>query len=480
VPTTNTIPLSIHIPRRNTASRAALFVLLVCAGIGFALPNYISSVRWLLILCNAITILAPLVILTVRRRLDILNPLVWLLVAFFFMFVLRPASITHQSLYNHRGYDIQPYVNNTLLLTLYASIVVILSYNMLIGRSIANNTSPFRFHWESGLIHLYAYLLIATGSALYCAFLLQTGGISSLTWLLNGRDYGQDQLYMSSNAYFYMGPILFIPASLLLFSDWIISGYRRSLALTIILGFPICILYGLSGGRLFLLIWVGSLFAANALIRKVRPRMFRLLITSYFVLTVGIGFVGEARVVWGRNISRGELLVQSLLNPWRSIDRLLKGGDAEMFDTLANMTATVPSRLPFQYGHTLLDLVIRMLPRPLWTTKPMEASFVGQLFLDSGFFSVTIGMIALGIFLRFLWEWRSNWPDDPGTQIVYASILPFVVILARGTLTNVLSTGLFVYIPLLIFFMVFAPRSSIYPSRSAKRTPNATRSTNLK
>jgi hypothetical protein len=173
-----------------------------------------------------------------------------------------------------------------------------------------------------------------------------------------------------------------------------------------------------------------------------------------------------------------------------------------MFDTLANMTATVPSRLPFQYGHTLLDLVIRMLPRPLWTTKPMEAndlfvstlwpeeysrsrassasSFVGQLFLDSGFFSVTIGMIALGIFLRFLWEWRSNWPDDPGTQIVYASILPFVVILARGTLTNVLSTGLFVYIPLLIFFLVFAPRSSIYPSRSAKRTPNATRSTNLK
>ncbi len=147
-----------------------------------------------------------------------------------------------------------------------------------------------------------------------------------------------------------------------------------------------------------------------------------------------------------------------------------------MFDTMANELSIVPSVVGYQHGAIITDLLVRAVPRPLWLAKSTESmdligqtlwpahyavtragaasSVIGNLYADSGFVTVVLGMLLIGAALRWFWLWFSKYADSVGAQLLYASAVPFTVILFRGTFPDTFSRMLFTVAPLLIALRV--------------------------
>jgi hypothetical protein len=171
-----------------------------------------------------------------------------------------------------------------------------------------------------------------------------------------------------------------------------------------------------------------------------------------------------------------EKLGSALMSPVTQIGDMLTGMDAEMFDSLANELSVIPERLPFHYGATISDVIVRAVPRPLWPDKPLESndaivnalwpdhfsksragpafSLIGVFYADSGLVSVTLGMFIVGIAAGALWAWHLRHRQLVLARLVYSMTLPFVVIFMRGTIPDMLGRALFLVVPLALLFFL--------------------------
>ena len=442
------------------------------------------SPRGLLLTALTVTLTAPLVYLAVRKRLDLFEPLTISNLALAVMFIARPLVDLNAGYPMHLGYAVMPTFDLALALALAGAAAFQLGYLGRWGERLAPHLPrlPADIHTDTAVAATALVVILGVGA--YAIFLMQSGGVGTLASLLSGRRPEQNEVFLASTGYLYQGLLVSAPAALIFVGLW--QRARRGVLFVMGLGagLLLAISAAATGTRSSLLPLALAPAVFLYMSRDKRPRIAGLLVLAYLVLTLGIGFLGEYRVYGSAaNRSPGEAAMQNLVHPFETLQQTIAGGDADMFDSLANEASIVPSQLPYQHGALIRDVFVRAIPRPLMPTKPMEAndrmvqwlwpshyalsrasaafSFVGALYLDSGVPAVLVGMFVLGATFRMLWVYFQRSKDGICYQLMYSMSLPYTVILLRGTLQDTLSRMLFTVGPLALVIFLAARRERL-------------------
>lgn len=462
-------------PMQNLARIGLPLLALLLAGCIGAIVSLVGPTQRTTLLMALTAVLAtPIVVQAIRRRLDLFEPLTIMCIVLLAMFVGRPISLIVHDQYTHIGYDFAATFDRALVVALIGCVFFVIGYFVPWGRRIGERTRPIAGEWKADAIVKFALGLALLGGLLYSLFLLQSGGITALQSILSGRNSANELSYRQSTGYLYQALSFTVPAALLLLGAGVSRRRPLLFVLAIIVVTPHLIISSALGNRQSMMLALLPMVTFLFLICRRRPGALTTVIALYLTVAVGIGFLGDQRFSEGRTEDRINILADTLVHPNRGIDRLLKGGDTAMFDTLAIMQGVVPGSLPYQHGALVEDIFIRMVPRVLWPDKPLESndrfvvylwpghyelvrassasSFLGNLYQDSGLFSVAAGMLLTGIFLRGAWAWSRRWADNISVQLAYSALLPYAVVLARGILSGTVALTLFTVLPLFIGF----------------------------
>jgi len=438
------------------------------------------NLRALFLIGIVLAIALPVSLRALRGQLDLFEPIVIANLALGIMFVGRPLiDLTTGETY-HLGYDVLVTFNETLLVAFIGILSFQMGYFSPIPAKLARcfHHPLLRFIPGKAAFAAWAYTLL--GAGLFWIFLVQTGRSGILFFLLSGRAPGQDILFRSTTGYFYQGLLAWAPAALIFFALATTLGRRRYLVPFALTALGLLVYVGTRGDRSNMLPMLLSISVFWYLQRNRRPRMLTLVFGGLVAVSL-LGFFREIRTV-GLEARENAMvsLMASLSSPIKQAGEILKGADAEMFDSLANELMVIPSKLPYQHGSTVTDILIRAVPRTLWRDKPLESndsvvnklwpvhytlsraspafSIIGPFYADSGLLTVVIGMFAVGVALRAVWIWFVHNRVNFTAQLIYSMALPFVVILLRGSIPDTLSRMLFMVIPLLFLPYLFRLR----------------------
>jgi hypothetical protein len=465
-----------HINRTTMQkAKTTLVVYLVFNGALIVVAVTIAGISptSLLLTCIVLCLMIPPAFRAAHGRLDLFEPLVPASIALGVMFVGRPLAdlVTLETI--HLGYDVLPTFNEALFVALIGIVFFQLGYFAIGGAAWSRRLPrPSCFHPRHAA-HA-GWLFFILGTLLFSVFLVSAGGIGQvLFYLLEGRQPSNNDLYLSSTGYLYGGISLWA-ASALIFFVLATAGRRKSyifpfLVTTLLL----LVYYGAQGTRSHMLPLVLAVPVFWYLWKSRRPKLRTLFVASM----IGFALLGWMREI--RNVEkRGDMLAKlgtALAAPLSEAGNILTGSDAEMFDSLANALVVVPEHLPFQHGSTITDILIRIVPRPLWPDKPLESndalvntlwpvhysqsraapafSLLGPFYADSGILTVALGMLLTGVFLSMFWSWFQLHQGTIIAKMIYSMGLSFVVILMRGTIPHTLTIMLFMFVPLLVLMM---------------------------
>jgi hypothetical protein len=423
-----------------------------------------------LLIAITLALLVPLMFRTLRGAPDLFEPIVVANVALGVMFIGRPLSDLFMKMFDSLGYDIRPTFNETLAIALVGILCFQAGYfgplRSVFVRYVP--APPPNFRPRRWLVS--AWISAILGAALFWLFLSAGGGLSLFLFMLRGLQGGDSEFYLQSTGYFYLGPLLWMASAILFFALGLVRRMVRYHFYSFLISVGFLVLYGAQGARSHLLVPALALPVFWYLWKGRRPPVSRVLIFMLVGISL-LGWLRETRVA-GERGDVVAVLKTALISPVAEAARILTGPDAEMFDALADELRVVPERLPFQYGATATDLIVRAVPRPIWPNKPIEAnsavvnalwperysssrsgpafSLMGPLYADSGVPCVVIGMFVVGAFFGGLWEWFQRSRHLVNAQLLYCVTLPFVVILIRGTIADTAGRALFVVSPLLL------------------------------
>ncbi|MBE3557384.1 MAG: O-antigen polysaccharide polymerase Wzy [Firmicutes bacterium] len=439
--------------------------------IAFILSVTGLTLRAMLLVAIALTLLLPMTIRAATKGLDLFEPVVISNVALGVMFLGRPLSDLLTGETTHLGYSILGTFNEALLVALVGTVCFEMGYFGTLGSVWARRLPkppPFQPERAAAAGWLYFFL----GGALFSLFLATQGGVGILKSLLAGRQQSHNELFLSSTGYLYNGIAMWAATALIFFAvAWV--GKRHAYRIWFI--FPTAFLlmyYGASGARSQLLPLALSIPVFWYLWKGKRPRLLVVII----VLLVGISLLGWMRETRNADAvarqSAGQALITALISPVQQAEEIFTGSDAEMFDSMTNELLILPDQTSFQHGATITDVLVRMVPRPLWPNKPLESndifvstlwpehyaasraapafSVIGVFYADSGYLTVALGMLLIGVLFSMLWHWLQLFKTEPIAQMIYAMGLPFAIILMRGTIPDTLSRMLFLFVPLLL------------------------------
>lgn len=438
--------------------------LLVLTVMGF-------TFRALLLEAIVLCLLTPLTWKRLSRRLDIFEPLVIADIALGVMFVGRPLADLITGHTDHIGYSVLPTFNETLAIALIGILSFQLGYLSPLKTAWVQRFRPPLFHPNRATVAAWLYLLF--GGLLFSLFLAGQGGFGVLLYLLAGRQESNNFVFLASTGYLYNGILMLGAASLIFFALATVAHRRLCWIWFSITGACLLTYYGARGGRSDLLPLVMAIPTFWYLSKHSRPHARTVVLAAL----VGISLIG-----WMRQIrtagQRGEVITElsnSLSAPWAQAGKLISGDDNDMFDSLANELQIVPETLPFQHGATVTDIIIRAIPRMLWPSKPLDSndvvvsnlwpqhyalsraspafSLIGAFYADSGVITVSIGMFIIGMLFRIVWRWFRRNKSSTVAQLIYSMVLPFTVILMRGTIPDTLSRMLFYFVPVVMLMV---------------------------
>jgi hypothetical protein len=100
-------------------------------------------------------------------------------------------------------------------------------------------------------------------------------------------------------------------------------------------------------------------------------------------------------------------------------------GAFDIYSTTAKIVASFPDEIPYEYGKSLVPLVLGWVPRPLWTNKPYPFSLYANIIngetLEARAASLAVGLPGegygnFGLLGAFLWGalmgLACRWGDD--------------------------------------------------------------------
>ena len=449
------------------------------------------SPRGLLLVAMVCLLYLPIIVRMNLGTLDIFEPIVFANFALGIMFVARPLSDLATKEMIHMGIPVTSRFDYALTVALAGVFAFQMGYHSRLtlagfkdySRWLPQPPPQFR-PLRAGLSGI---ILAVVGVGLFAIFVQQQGGLAALAVLVEGRGASDDAYFASSTGYFYLGLLMLVPASAMLFAAALTTKKAGWYV-----GFAICLgifsAYFLARGDRSHLLPMLSIPVFWHLFRGSRPRGRNLLLYCALAISM-IAIIREVRNV--DSYFAPSDMTDAVLQPWNEALDTLQGADAEMFDTLANELLIVPSAVHFQHGAVVTDLLVRAVPRAFWPEKSTESmdligqtlwpahyavaragaasSIIGNLYADSGFVTVVLGMLLIGAALRWFWLWYSKYGDSVGAQLLYASTMPFTVILLRGTFPDTFSRMLFVVAPLLIALRVAGPTAHRIPANSEQR-----------
>ena len=78
----------------------------------------------------------------------------------------------------------------------------------------------------------------------------------------------------------------------------------------------------------------------------------------------------------------------------------------------------------------------------------------GDFYADFGWVTIVLYCALIGIGVRSLWEYFRLHQSSEGVQIVFAAMLPMLVILVRNSITDAIARSLFMVGPLVLCLIV--------------------------
>lgn len=470
-------------PYRRTTASAEFYALLLSTALlcGCALIADGVSLNSFLICAIAITALLPLLLRAASGRFDVIEPITISSIALMAMFVIRPTGVLFEGLQPHVGLDVSEHYTGALAVALAGTFAFEAGYSSRFGQILAAHIHSVD---EPRLdrFPVVSLILFIVGLGGFGIFIFTTGGMATLSSLAHGRGAGNDQIFRNSTGYLYDAVNFLIPASTI---SWVRSCLPRAKydrLLSWIYLIPV-LLYQVSRGTRSDLIFLSAIPISWYLLRRKRPNLMNMLLIG-IALAFVLAVLREHRNIETRtdqNLAAATL--DMLKDPLPAVYQVVGSDDDDMFDSLANELAIVPDTLHHRPGASLLDIVIRAVPRVVYRDKPIETndlitstlwpahysksraspalSLLGPFYLDSGVFGVIVGMFSIGVTLSLLWNWLQRNMTNAFVIIFYALSVPMIVVLFRGFLSDTIARS---------FFLVFPALFLIYPKRSSHKS----------
>jgi ABC-type amino acid transport system permease subunit len=401
----------------------------------------------------AIVLALPLAWRIAGRRFDPFEPIVVFALAWGVMFVVRPIAIVVRDDTNFYGVEIRSTLDQAVLLGLLGAVAFVVGHEVPMGPRLAHRLP--RTSEVDPSLRLVVVALAVGGLATisFVGFLLWAGGVEALDTFLAGRSEEFDELLQGSPLYLWTFSFAIVPAALLAVA---VAMMQRRTA--VVLGAAALVGVALlrilpTGTRLYLLILVGGAVVLLYLRRGRRPGVVGVAIGLTAALVASYALV-LFRDAYTRE-SAPSALEAVASTPSRVFSPLVEGPDAEMAPALAGALLAVPSELPHRYGAaTLGDLVVRPIPRQLWSGKPQPhvitvteevwpvARATGNFapnftpvlsfYWDFGLPGVFLGLVLYGVLARLAYAYLLRQADNWVVQLLYALALWLLVLAVRA------------------------------------------------
>jgi hypothetical protein len=311
--------------------------------------------------------------------------------------------------------------------------------------------------------------MLIIGAILTAGYMAQAG-VHFVLSLYSGRAGSQEHPGAAASAYFAQGVYLSIPASFILLLAW----YRRkTLGTGILLAFSVAVALYVTvrrGDRTFILELSLPLLVLFYLRRGRRPRALAVL-ASFIALIVVANVEATLRQKETRHgQSASAVIANAIVNPGHELVKFIKGADPSEFTVLSiEANQYQLGTLHYRPGSTVGSLLAGWIPHqfvhkkpwtPLqyvsWTLFPETVSagsygptMFGAMFADYGWVTLVLYSLALGAVLRGIWEYFRRGVEVGGVQLMYAALLPLVIIMLRNDIDDIFYRSIFLVFPLI-------------------------------
>jgi hypothetical protein len=447
-----------------------------------------------LIIAMGIICAFPPVLRAAQGKWDPFEPIQLFTLAMAVIFVGRPLAELAYHINTYFNYLVRPGFDPAMLIGIVGTLAVYVGYFSRIGDRIAKRIKPLPHTWDRKRSVRFAIGTLILCALLTAGFAATIGGFGALVNLYRGRNGAQGFLTVQAgNAYFAQGPYLTIPVSFILLAAW---GRQRSIGvgLLLILSIGTALLITVPGGdRTFILQLLLPLIVMWYLRRRRRPPVLGI------IAVILLSVLGANVLLLVRNVqTRSQhplvpTVVHAITHPAEQVKTFMTGADPSEFTVLEVEADRLNSgAMKFHPGATIGSIAVGPIPRRLIGTKPMSGlehvtfdlfpstrvtkasfgpSFLGDLYDDDGYLTVVFFSILIGGAMRFLWEYLRRNPDSAGMQMLFAAIMPMIVVLVRNSLPDVLARSIFMTFPVIICLIVCSRPPKRLFGLAGKRAP---------
>ena len=446
-----------------------------------------------LLIALGVVLMAPTAAKLMMGTFDPLEPHFLFAIAYGAMFLVRPVAVLATDDFAYptgaasvnfsRGFE------PMLVLCLLGAVGFMVGYLLPLGRDLALHITPPPRGYSPAIAGLAASAFAFIGVALFLLFLAYAGGLDALSLWVQGRSFQLTQLLSASNKYLVVGPVILLPAAVMLLGLGTTHRNAGIVAIGVVAALALVLIAAPTGRRS----WLFPLFLSVAIyfyVTKDRRPSLKGVVAALMMLLALSALVGTVRSAKVRQTVGVSQSVANLADdPSRIFQPLTQGADASLATGLAALLSMPADRYSVAYsGQAVIgDLLTRPVPRSLWAAKPEpprqkaaralfgrkadvffanpEFSVILYPYLDAGPGGVLLFMVIYGCLARALYEYAMAHRGNVATRLGYALLLPVLVAGVRDSPVDTFARSTFVMVPLVCTFLM--ARLFVYPRPKA-------------
>lgn len=440
-----------------------------------------------LVVAMAVLTCTPIAVRVAQRRWDPFEPINLMVISLLILFVGRPIIELNEHLQQYPPYNVTPGFVPAMLIGLVGTASLYLAYFTRAGSNLARRLPALPNDWDADRSVRFAAVLLVIGGLLGAAFAAAIG-FQNYIDLYGARGYS-GSYFQHNSGYFEYGPYVVIPGSLILLTAW---RKRRSLGTGILLALCVAITLALTvprGDRTFILAFVLPIAVIWYLQRRRRPNVLTIVIALVvFMIAANVLAAQRHTGSAARRAGIVNTVVSSITHPEQEVSSFMRGAEPSEFSVLEIEAHEYQvGFLHYWPGSTLTSIAAGWIPHQILHTKPLSPlqhvtwtlfpsttgggsygpTAFGSMFADDGWVTVVIFSALMGIGLRALWEYFRRHADSLGMQLLYAAVLPLIIILFRDDIVTGFAISVFLALPLVVCIRMCSrpPRRLLLPWR---------------